>query len=311
MLGVVHHAGATVQAHAHTFFKLLLAMEPDMGLGLGHDFTQRAPQRQRVFQGGVQRILGKLHQTLRNLATAAHRRLLGVAVDRTTHIVLCLLGQGLQQITRDLTLHRGTKTNGIGHAVAFGNAVMRPVRRQVQHVTRFQHKLLLGHKVGQNFHRHIRHQAQILLAANAPVAAALGLQQEHVVAVKVRAHAAGIGGIADHQIVQARIRHKTELVHQLVHALVVQVHALHQHGPAGLLEGRVVLARKRPVLEPPLALFVGLGLHHQARLHIVLRRQVDQFGAVQQRFEAGNGRADQQRLFLPVHAHKGLGRDAA
>ena len=148
------------------------------------------------------------------------------------------------------------------------------------------------------------------MPANAPTAPALGLQQEHVVAVKVRAHAAGVGGVADHQVIQACVRDEAELVHQLVHAIIMQVHALHQHRPARLLEGRQRLARKRPVLEAPLALFVGLGLHHQARLHVVLRRKVDQLGPLQPGRTTWEGATDQQRLLHPGGAQEGLGRDA-
>ena len=63
------------------------------------------------------------------------------------------------------------------------------------------------------------------------------LQQEHVIAVKVRANATLIGGKADHQVIKARFRNKAELLQQLVRMGIVRVHALHQYAPARLGQG--------------------------------------------------------------------------
>ena len=139
----------------------------------------------------------------------------------------------------------------------------------------------------------------------------MGLQQKHVVAVKVRSHAAAVAGVAHHHIVQARIGHKAKLVTQSPHPGVKQVHALHQQRPAGLLERGQGLAAKRALFQAPgLVGHVGR-LDHQARLHVVLRGQVKEFGAVQWRTHARDRLANHQGLFLPMALHEGGGRQAA
>ena len=80
----------------------------------------------------------------------------------------------------------------------------------------------------------------------------------------------------------------------------MQIHALPQRGPARRGQGRQGAACQRPVAQHPLA---GLILD-EARLHTVLPRQLQQFGAAQQRLEAGDGLAHQQRLLVPVAAHE-------
>ena len=139
----------------------------------------------------------------------------------------------------------------------------------------------------------------------------MGLQQKHVVAVKVWAHTTTVGGITDHHIVQTGVGHKTELVHQGMHALVMQIHALHQQGPASLLKRRQGLACKRAVFETPTRGTLGRRLHHQPRFHFLLRRQVQQLSPVQQRCKARNRLPDHQWFFLPVALHKGFWRESA
>lgn len=101
-----------------------------------------------------------------------------------------------------------------------------------------EHILLLGFELRQHFQRNIVPQAQVFLATNPPAAATMGLQQKYIVAIKMRADASAITGIADHEVIKARIRNKTELLHEGVHLVVVQIHTLHQQRPVGLLEGR-------------------------------------------------------------------------
>ena len=74
-------------------------------------------------------------------------------------------------------------------------------RGQVQHVAGLEHPFLFGLKVGQNFKRHVVAQLQIFRFANAPPALPLGLQQKHVVAVKVRPNASALRRVADHHII--------------------------------------------------------------------------------------------------------------
>ena len=125
------------------------------------------------------------------------------------------------------------------------------MRRQVEHVARFQHELFLGFEVGQDLERQAFDQVQVLLGADAPAALALRLQQEHVIGIEVRADAAAVAGVAHHQVVQTGIRHEAELAQQLVGALVVQVDALDQHGPLAFAALRQF--GQRTVLHVPLA----------------------------------------------------------
>src|SRR2546427_88698 len=169
-------------------------------------------------------------------------------------------------------------------------------------------ELLLGLEIREHLQRHIGLQRKVLLAADAPAPAAMRLQQEDVVAVEMRAHAALVGGKADHQIVQPRLGHEAELLHQLVHAVVVQVHALHEHGPSGLLQRGQAAARQRAVAELPLATVLLLD---QARLHTVLACHGQQPGAGNQGLEARDCLAHQQGLLVPVAAHElGSGKPA-
>ena len=234
MFGVVHHARAPVERHGFHHAPGLARLEPHIGLGLRHVLTQGALQCQRLVQGALQGLAGKLLQRSGNCAGLAHSFLLRVAVDHgmLAVILLVLVGQPQQQFARHLIALGRAKTDGVGHALAFRNAVVRPARWQVEHVARLKHILLLWHKVGENLQWHALLQVQVLLAPDAPAALAMGLQQEYVVAVEVGPHTATVGGVADHQIVQTRLRHKAELLHQRVHGIVVQIYALHQQSPA-------------------------------------------------------------------------------
>ena len=184
---------------------------------------------------------------------------------------------------------------------------MRPARRQVEHVTRLQHVLLFWHEVGENLQWHTLLEVQVLLAPDAPAALAMGLQQEHVVAVEVGPHTATVGGVADHQIVQTRLRHEAELLHQRVHGIVVQIYALHQQSPARRLQRRQGAARKWTMAQSP----AGLLVLDQARFDALLPCQGQQLRAQNRRRKAGDGLAYQQGLLMPVALHELRGRQAA
>lgn len=67
----------------------------------------------------------------------------------------------------------------------------------------------------------------------------------------MRSHAAAIGGIADHHVVEPGIGNEAELAHELGCRTIVQVDALDQQRPlAGLARGQVVLG-ERSVFELP------------------------------------------------------------
>ena len=128
----------------------------------------------------------------------------------------------------------------------------------------------------------------------------MGLQQKHVIAVKVRPHATTMAGIADHEVIQARFWHKPELLHERMHGVVVQVHPLHQQGPVRRLQ-----TGQRPPLEWPVPQLPGaLGQLHQAGFNTFLRSQRKQILPPHRRRELGERLAHQQRLLLPVAAHE-------
>ena len=179
--------------------------------------------------------------------------------------------------------------------------------------------------MGQDLERHVVLQAGIFQWPDAPTALSVHLQQEHVVRVVMRAHTAAIGGVGDHQIVQARIGHEAELLQQVIGCRHVQIQSLHQQGPAGLLHRRQAASAQRAVGQLPLARrsaglaaslllhrrTCGVFAHDQARLNIFLARQRKQLGALDGTAHTGNRLANQQRLFLPVLPHEGFRRHAA
>ena len=152
---------------------------------------------------------------------------------------------------------------------------MRETRRQIEHVAGCEVEGLLGFEVLQDLERHVRLKAQVALPADRPSAVAVHLQQEDVVAVEMRADAAAVARVADHQIVEPRIGQEAELLQQRMRAIVVQVDALHQQRPAGLLQRRQRTARERAVLELPAL----RRLADQARFDVFARCKVEQRAA--------------------------------
>ena len=112
---------------------------------------------------------------------------------------------------------------------------MRVVRGQVQHVAGLEHKLFFGLEVGENLERQVRHEREIVLCGNTPTAFAVGLQQEHVVRIEMRADTAAVGGEADHHVVEPRVGNEAETLHQRFNRRFHEVRALHKHGPVARL----------------------------------------------------------------------------
>lgn len=114
---------------------------------------------------------------------------------------------------------RRAEADRIGQAVVFGHTVVGQARWQVEHVARFQGPLVGLLEVGQDTQVGVLDQRAVAVAhlADLPVALALALQQEHVVVVEVRAHAATRGGEADHHIVDAPAWQKAKALQQLAH----------------------------------------------------------------------------------------------
>ena len=309
MLRVVEHARAPIQ-HQLQGCRItcrIAGVEPDAGLGFGQPFAQQQRQVPRIVQGLFYRRACKFKHGRRQLPGLVGRRLIPVAVRGIAHQVVRVIGHALEQLSYHFIGRRLAKTDRVRHAFALGHAVVRPARRQVEHVARLQHVFLLGLEISQNFQRQPFDQAQVLLPPDAPAPPAVRLQQKHVVAVEMRADAAAVAGVADHQIVEARIRHKAKLLQQGVRALVVQIDALHQQRPVALRQRRQGAARQRPAFELPA---VGAA-NDQPRFHGRVSGQREQLGARQKRLNARHGLAHQQRLFLPMALHEAGRRQAA
>ena len=85
--------------------------------------------------------------------------------------------------------------------------------------------------------------------ADAPAPPPGELQQEDVVGVDVRADAAAVAGVGDHDVVEPGVGHEAEALQQPMRRIVVQVDALHQQRPAGRRQRRQRAARERPVAQ--------------------------------------------------------------
>ena len=147
---------------------------------------------------------------------------IGVAAGKVDAVA-----QVIEERLRQLRMRRRAKADRIGGARVDRHAVVRVRGRQVQHVARIQHVVVLRREAAQDLDRQAGPQRQVRLPSVAPAAAAEALQQEHVVGIEVRPDAAARHGEGDHQVVEARERHEREPAQQRVGARIVQVHALH------------------------------------------------------------------------------------
>ena len=144
-------------------------------------------------------------------------------------------------------------------------------------------------------------QAAVARAADAPAAPALHLQQEHVVGIEVRADAAAVAGVGEHQVVEPRIGHEAKARQQRVRGLARAGRApCTSSVQPGCVSGGSARRGSGPwrSVQPPAV------AHHQARLDVVARGQREQRGARQRRGHARQRLAHQQRLLLPVPAHE-------
>ena len=117
---------------------------------------------------------------------------------------------------------RCAEAHRIGHALTHGHAVVRVMRRQIEHVAGFQDEFFFRLEMAQDLQWHAFFQRQVFLGADAPAALAMGLQQEYVVGIEVRTDTAAVGGVADHQVIQARIGYEAELAQQGIGRGVMQ-----------------------------------------------------------------------------------------
>ena len=126
-----------------------------------------------------------------------------------------IIGDAGKQFRCQFMLRRRTKSDRISDAVAADrSAFVRPVGWQVQHIARIQYEILLWLEVRQYFEWKVGHQTEVsaILMTDAPTALTLCLQQEHVVAINVRANAALLTRVTDHEIVKTCTRNELEVL---------------------------------------------------------------------------------------------------
>jgi len=127
--------------------------------------------------------------------------------------------EGLQQFL----VRRRAKADRVGDALADGRSFVRHAGRQVQHVAGLQYDFVSRPEVGQQLQWCPLDGPQIALTTDAPAPPSIGLQQEDIVGVDVRADTAAVRGVTDHQVVEPRIGDETEPLQQRVRPVVREV----------------------------------------------------------------------------------------
>ena len=148
---------------------------------------------------------------------------------------------------------------------------------------------------------------QILLLAVTPSAPAASLQQKDVVRINMRSDAATRCRIADHDVVESRIRHEREPAQQRVDRGINAIDALHEQCPAGSGQPPKGAAREWSRCKREMSALAD----HKPRLDLVAARKRDQTVARKSIFNARARMADQQRFLLPILRHEPGGRSTA
>ena len=272
--------------------------EEHRGLRLRQEGAEEARDRRRI---PSHRRQHPRHAALHRGADArrlAGRREVGVGVAALERD---LVAQEVEERRGDLLRRGGAEADRVGRALVDRDAIVRILRRQVQHVTGREHLVVPGREPAQDLEGHARHQREVVLAAVAPASPAEALQQEHVVRVEVRADAASRHGVAHHQVVEPRERQEGEAAQERIRRIEMQVETLHQQGPVARRQSAEVPAAKRTVRERPAPALA----HHQPRLDVVAHRKPLQRRGIGEAREAGDRGANESRLLLPVPAQEG------
>ena len=82
--------------------------------------------------------------------------------------------------------------------------------RQIQEIAGLEHELLLGDEMAQDLQRCALVERCVVAPRDSPATPALGLQEEHVIAVDVRTDAAAVGCPRDHEIVEPCVGHEAK-----------------------------------------------------------------------------------------------------
>jgi len=159
--------------------------------------------------------------------------------------------QEVEERSRELFGAWRAESDRIGHARIDRLAVVRIVRRQVEHVAGDEHIGVRRGEALENFKRQSRPQRHVFLPAVSPPAPTHALQQEYIIRVDVGPHPAARRGVTHHQVVEARIRNEREAPQQRVARGTHQVDALHEQRPVSFRKRREVGATKWPMLERP------------------------------------------------------------
>jgi hypothetical protein len=191
------------------------------------------------------------------------------------------------------------KADRCGDALADGDAVVSPARRQVEHVAGIEQPLGGRRELGEHLQRHVVAQPRVGHAADAPAAASRRLQQEDVVRIDVRPDAATVARPRAHHVVEARVGDEAKAPEEAVRVVVVEVDALDEHGPARAPRGQR-RRRDRAVANRP----ARAGAHDETRLDAFARGEREQARAVDARERAGQRVANEERLFCQCRRMK-------
>ena len=238
----------------------------------------------------------------RGRARRRSRRRLGVVARRAS-------ASRCSDVGREARRGRRAKADRRGDALADGDAVVAPARRQVEHVAGLEQPLLARLEVGEHLQRHVVAQARPsprgrCASAAGPATCSRNTSYESTCGPTPPPSLA----YEHHDVVEARVGHEAEALQQPMRRVVVQVDALHQQAPARRRQRRQCAARDRPGTQRP-------ALAARGRPAATRRRRARPARTAARRSKPGSGsasaRAHEQRLLLPVPAHERGGRQAA
>ena len=238
------------------------------------------------------------------------RRQIGVLVDRPR---IDVLPQQRAEVAEEAAVQIGVRrrdeADRVREARPLGDTVMRDARRQVQHVARLQHPLVLRHERPQHLDRRVRIDRAVALPAHLPAPPPRPLQQEHVVEIVVRPHRPAVRRVADHEIVGPRRRQERKPPQDLPAARDQALDAVDQQRPAARRQ-HVGLQRAEGAVVPlpPPGRRAPRVVNDQARPRIVARRQREERVTRHDAAKAGDRLPHQQRPLLPVRAQERRGR---
>jgi len=274
--------------------------EHDVRLGLGEPGAEEGIDIARADANALERCTHFVLHAGRN-ARRAGRNLqtrIGVTaceVDRVREV----REKGLGQLLRG----RRAESDRVSRARIERDAVVRDMRREVEHVAGREHRVVRRGETREDLERQARDEAMVALRAPAPAAAPESLQEEHVVGVEVRPDAAVRRRVADHQVVEARVGDEREAPHQRIRASVDEIHALDEQRPRAFRQAGERAAGERSVIDVPAPAFA----HDEPRLDVVACGEREKRRARERAGEAGQRGTHEACVPVPRRAQKGRG----